>query len=143
MSTTPIIVNTDVPSGSNLSRRPTRAEVKTAICAEAQAAGIPCSGRLATDLLKMLDVAVSHARRHQYMEYYLTDEDLARCHAVMDVVMPDVLDLTKIPVPAADSAQDLINRLYVRDREFAIAHTQDQRYSNRTMCAVAVVVGKI
>ena len=95
-------------------------EIIVAIQAECRQAGVKCNRDRAKAVIRMLERARDHVRKHDYV-YHLSQNDLDRRHVVLDTIMAD--DTAAI----AGSAHDLINRglLDPARGELNFVHTKD------------------
>lgn len=77
--------------GITLSTRPTSDDVVKAIVTECHAKGVTCTERQARRIIGFMCHLVGERRRARYTEWerHLTDLEIARFHAQLDVVMPD------------------------------------------------------
>ncbi len=114
--------------------RPTEGEVVQAICEEAG-----CSAEAAKGLVGMLHDTVERLRSWKkdgepgQLFWHLSQSDLDRHHALLEVVMPD--DAVN---PRAGSAHELIHGLLLERDEFALVHTK--RGKRVVFCAVGLAL---
>lgn len=99
----------------------TRSEVVEAIMREMAASGRPIRRHTADYTIEALERGLRHCRRHPRTVYYFSQQELDRCHHVLDAVMPD--DTAAAP----GSAYAALNRLLLRGREISLTHTQTDR----------------
>lgn len=71
--------------------RPSSDEVVKAIVTECHAKGVTCTERQARRIIGFMCYLTGERRRARYTEWerHLTDREIARFHAQLDVVMPD------------------------------------------------------
>ena len=125
-----------VASPAQAPQAPTKPPINVvikAIATESRAKGVPCNRRRAKAVYNILALAVKQCRLYTGGVYHLDDDDLDRCHAVLEVVMPDDT------VARDGSAHDLINRRLLRGDELGIVHTADYVAGVRN-CTVCVSV---
>jgi hypothetical protein len=110
--------------------RPRARYVAEQIRYECSLAGQKCSLRRAKKLIGMLRRAAAHAREVDYgTAYRLREWELWFLHPVLNLIMPD-----DVEIPKAGSAHEMLQRLILDGREFALVHTRE----GADHCVVAI-----